>query len=184
MPGSHPAVGNSNLMFLPPFGVGQPGAPVQNGGGGAAGNLAMIPGFRDPMDAARSMMGAHIPSAEYPDGYLGTIQSRREDRMLNGLKARVTQRSYQRGVHKGERIDPQDYFWPPELTPMDGVDRGLEARRLDGVGPFMQLRMSPKGTVRERLTVLGQRLPRGSESLLGGDARKIDAMDRLRPQWS
>lgn len=181
---SHPAVGNSNLQFLPPFGVGQPGAPVQNGGGGSA-PISMTPGFRDPTDAARSMMGAHIPSAEYPDGYLGTIQSRREDRMLNSLKARITERGYQRGVHKGERIDPQDYFWPDELKPTDGIDRGAAALRMMGdVGPFMQQRMTPKGTVRERLTILGERLPRGSESLLGGDSRKIDAMDRLRPVWS
>lgn len=82
--------------------------------------------FRDPVDARRSMMGNRVPSAEYPDGYLGTIVSRRNDRMLNTLKNRLTERSYQRGVHKGERIDQGDYFWPEEFNPQSALQ--YEAR--------------------------------------------------------
>ena len=77
--------------------------------------------FRDPLDARRSMMGNRAPQADYPDGYLGTIVSRRSDRMLNSYKNRLTQRSYQRGVHKGERIDQGDYFWPVEFNPTVGI---------------------------------------------------------------
>jgi hypothetical protein len=74
------------------------------------------------MDFARMGVG-RAPQAEYPDGYLGTIRSRRDDKgngtdtVLDSLKSRQTQRGYQRGVHKGERIDPTQYMWPENLEP-------------------------------------------------------------------
>jgi hypothetical protein len=74
------------------------------------------------MDFLRLGVG-RTPSAEYPDGYLGTIRSRRDDRgngtdtVLDSLKNRQNQRAYQRGVHKGERIDPAQYMWPENLEP-------------------------------------------------------------------
>lgn len=83
--------------------------------------------FKDPLDARRSAISAgRVPYAEYPDGYLGTIRSRREDRLMTSVKGRLTQRSYQRGVHKGERIDQSDYMWPPEFHPEIGLE--YEAR--------------------------------------------------------
>lgn len=91
--------------------------------------------FRDPLDARRSMMGNRMPQAEYPDGYLGTIVSRRNDRMLNSFKNRLTERSYQRGVHKGERIDQGDYFWPDQFNPQTAIRyeaRGLKWTAHDG----------------------------------------------------
>lgn len=101
-------------QYLTPWGGGQSGAPVQGGGGG------MAPFFRDAMDTQRSKWG-QTPDATYPDGYLGTIRSRRDDRLLNSLKNRQNERSYQRGVHKGERQDPSAYYWPPEFGPEDGL---------------------------------------------------------------
>lgn len=92
--------------------------------------------FRDPLDARRAMMGNRAPQAEYPDGYLGTIVSRRSDRMLNTFKNRLTERSYQRGVHKGERIDQGDYFWPEQFNPMIGLRyeaRGIKWTAHEGV---------------------------------------------------
>jgi hypothetical protein len=77
------------------------------------------------MDFARMGVG-RAPQAEYPDGYLGTIRSRRDDKgkpyamsdtVLDSLKNRQNQRAYQRGVHKGERIDPGSYMWPENLEP-------------------------------------------------------------------
>jgi len=91
---------------------------VVGGGGGVP-----EPFFRNLMDARRSMY-RRTPESAYPDGYLGTITSRKGDKMFDALKNRVNQRSYQRGVHKGERIDPADYFWPEEYDPHT---RGLEA---------------------------------------------------------
>lgn len=170
----------SNTQYLAPMGLSQPGSPVQGGGGSA---LAIS--FRDPIDAARSMQGVRAPQAEYPDGYLGTINSRREDRMLNSLKKNLNQRAYQRGVHKGERIDPGDYFWPDEYSNDAGLMRQMAAVADVSTGGrvFMTERAAPHGTLSERLTVLGERMPRGSE-LLELDPRAVSNLDRLRPAWS
>lgn len=126
-------------------------------------------------------MGNRIPSAEYPDGYLGTIQSRREDRLLDNLKSRQNQRAYQRGVHKGERIDPGDYFWPTEFQP----DSGLRAEQRG-------VRQAPLGTIQEHLATQGRMLPRGARSLVaenfsalgGGDTRKMDQLRKQKPGWT
>jgi hypothetical protein len=92
--------------------------PYASGGGGG------IPVARSDIDGRRMAIG-RIPSAEYPDGYLGNVKSRRSnegtDVVLDSLKNRLTQRSYQRGVHKGERVDPSDYMWPSAWNPMRGV---------------------------------------------------------------
>jgi hypothetical protein len=91
---------------------------------------------RSEMDESRMGVGRQ-PSAEYPDGYLGTIRSRRDDRgrpsstsdkVLDSIKNRVGQKSYQRGVHRGERIDPSDYYYPAGLE----ADRGIK-RQMRGV---------------------------------------------------
>lgn len=105
-------VANNNWLYLAPSGVGQPGTVNQGGGGGA-----LLSGYRSIADARRSAATPRIPQAEYPDGFLGNINSRREDRLLGAVQSRLTQRSYQRGVHKGERIDPQDYFWNDQVNP-------------------------------------------------------------------
>lgn len=78
------------------------------------------PYWRDAMDLRRSGWRS-TPEAQYPDGYLGTVHSRREDRLLDGLKARQAQRPYSRGIHKGERRDSRDYFWPDEFNPESGL---------------------------------------------------------------
>jgi hypothetical protein len=80
------------------------------------------PFFRDELDAFRSMW-RRTPEAQYPDGYLGTITARRDDKLLRNLSARATERSYQRGVHKGERIDPGDYIWPEQFNLETGLKR-------------------------------------------------------------
>lgn len=113
--------------------VAQAGATVIASGGGT------VP-FRDSLDAARTPMGQYIPSAQWPDGYLGTIQSRREDRLLDKVKQRLNDRPYQRGVHKGEKIDPSDYFWPDEMNDQSGIL--YESRGLKWTAP---------GTITERL---------------------------------
>jgi hypothetical protein len=96
---------SSNWQYLAD---GQPGSIVRANGG--AGTDALT--FRDPLDARRAAMGARAPSAEYPDGYLGTITDRRQDRLLKGVQKRLNDRSYQRGVHKGDKLDNGDYSWP------------------------------------------------------------------------
>lgn len=105
----------SDWQLLSPNGAPQPGAPVYGGGGND------LSGYRDILDARRSVATARTPNAEYPDGYLGTINTRREDRLLSAVQSRLTQRNYQRGVHKGEKIDPGDYMWPDEFNPTSAL---------------------------------------------------------------
>jgi len=127
----------NNIMSLPPMGMGQPGSPVQQGGGGRTD----LVGYRSILDARRSMGGeARTPSADYPDGYLGTITSRSEDKLLKKVKNRLNQRSYQRGVHKGERIDPSDYAWRDGVDPQAGLENEATGAR-----------WSPRGNPVERL---------------------------------
>jgi hypothetical protein len=100
------------------------------GGGGT-------PVARSELDFLRIGTGRQ-PSAEYPDGYLGTIRTRRDDRgrpgstsenVLDSLKVRVTQRAYQRGVHRGERIDSSDYYYPEGLESSRGIRRQMQAAK-------------------------------------------------------
>jgi hypothetical protein len=123
-----------------------------------------------------------VPQAQYPDGYLGTIRSRRDDRgrassasdvVLDSLKNRLTQRSYQRGVHKGERIDPSDYFWPKAWDPMLGI-----ANEMRGVktAPTVQIMQSV------HLVNDGKA---DSKSIQPGeiDANRLAYNRRLMPSW-
>lgn len=111
------------------------GGATAYGAGGSAGNTVA----RDEIDAQRMGIG-RTPSAEYPDGYLGTIRSRRDDRLLDSLKNRQNERSYQRGVHKGERIDPSDYLWPPGLDPQRGLRNEAMGKK---TVPLMHLAPAP-----------------------------------------
>lgn len=118
MPAPH-----QNIQYL---GAGGMYDTATNYGGGG------VPVARSELDFLRMGVGRE-PSAEYPDGYLGTIRSRRDDRgrstdkVLDSLKTRLGQKSYQRGVHRGERIDPADYYYPSALTPDRGIRRQLRA---------------------------------------------------------
>ena len=181
MPNSLSGSTGNGFQYLPPMGVGQPGSVQQSSGG-----IQQI-NFRDPLDAARSGMAGYVPSAAYPDGYLGTIQSRREDRLLDSLKSQENQRSYQRGVHKGERIDAADYFWPASLQP----DRGLQAQARAVLTPDMTYacqRQRPLGTIGEQMIVSGgQELPttpRGKiQPAPAQDVSNGSGLKKLAPNW-
>jgi hypothetical protein len=114
-----------------------------NNQGGAGTSVA-----RDEMDATRIGVG-RVPSAEYPDGYLGTIRSRRDDRLLDSIKSRVNQKAYQRGVHKGERIEPSMYFWPENLNDMTGIQRQMKAKlvNINGVNVYRTARSAPEVSI-------------------------------------
>lgn len=146
------------------------GGATSYGGGGSAG---AVPVSRDSLDALRMGVG-RIPSAEYPDGYLGTMRTRREDRVLDSLKNRQNQRSYQRGVHKGERIDPSDYFYPEGLDPQRGLRNQAKGLR---TAPLMQLIPHPHlvndGKVDMPNNVPGQI-----------DPRRVMQFKNLKPAWN
>ena len=142
-----------------------------------------VPVARSDLDAIRIGTG-RVPSAEYPDGYLGTIRSRRDDRLLDSIKNRVNQKAYQRGVHKGERIEPSMYFWTPEFNADSGIKRQMKARYDEVAGLFRV----PRSGVETRLTPAPHLVNDGKANMRSDapgelNVRRADAMAYLRPVW-
>ena len=82
--------------------------------------LGPEPYFRNEKDRLITRWG-QSPDTQHPDGYLGTMEgTRRQDKLLSAVH-RQNHRSYSRGVHKGERINPGDYLWPDEFNPETGM---------------------------------------------------------------
>jgi len=176
MPSSH-----QNWQYL--GGNGFVGSYTTTGGGGTP-----VTG-RSEMDFARMGVGK-TPNAEYPDGYLGTIRSRRDDRgngtdtVLDSLKNRQNQRAYQRGVHKGERIDPGQYYWPQGLDP----DRSLLNRPKiidnDGAINMMMPRYAPESVLAPPPSLVND----GKANIKGNDPIEINqprahVLAHLTPKW-
>lgn len=132
MPSS--VAGSNNWQYNPP--IGQQGSVTQYGGGGGL----PIAGFRSILDARLAAATGKTPEAQYPDGYLGSVTDRQQDKLLQTVRNNA--RSYTRGVHKGSRISPTDYFWPDDLTPYTTCEA-----RLNG----SKKRYSAQGNPAERL---------------------------------
>jgi hypothetical protein len=127
-----------------------------------------------------------VPSAEYPDGYLGTIRSRRDDRLLDSIKNRVNQKAYQRGVHKGERIEPSSYFWAPEFGAEDGLKRQMKAKQVSING--VTLYRIPRAAPDIRLTPAPHLVNDGKTNMRAGEPgtinmRRADQLNYLKPVW-
>ena len=141
-------------------------------GGNIVGHGTVMPSALSELDAARLGI-ARTPNAEYPDGYLGTMRSRRDDRLLDATKQRVNQRSYQRGVHKGERIDQSDYYWPLQLQPdraLVNERRGLKTTFVESLVPPPHLPNDGKADV---VATEPGRI----------DQRRAAQLARLMPSW-
>ena len=160
------------------------------GGGGLYGynnqGGAGTPIARDAMDSSRMGVG-RIPSAEYPDGYLGTMRSRRDDRLLDSVKNRVNQKAYQRGVHKGERIEPSMYYWPEQIHPMTGIERQMKAKlvNINGAMVYRSERSAPQ----TQLTPAPHLVNDGKANTVADQPGEINARRQamlayLRPAWS
>ena len=93
--------------------------------------LGPTPAFRDGKDRRLAAFGAS-PDVAHPDGYLGTqgATTRRSDKLLDSVH-RQNHRSYSRGVHKGERINPGDYVFPEEFDLMTGIRNQMRAVRVE-----------------------------------------------------
>jgi hypothetical protein len=169
-------------------------SPSQNwqslGGGGMYGYNNQggqgIPVARDALDSTRMGVG-RVPSAEYPDGYLGTIRSRRDDRLLDSIKNRVNQKSYQRGVHKGERIEPSMYFWPDAVNNQSGIQRQMKAALVNdqGVMIYKAERFAPDA----RLAPAPHLVNDGKANTMANEPIQINArrqamMAYMRPAWN
>lgn len=171
----------------------QNNSPSQNwqsiGGNGLSGYNNQggqgTPIARSDIDATRIGIG-RVPSAEYPDGYLGTIRSRRDDRLLDSVKARVNQKAYQRGVHKGERIDASQYFWSPEFSDQMGIQRQSKAKQqlINGVVVWV----TPKSGQDLRLVPAPHLVNDGKANTVATAATTINvqranALNYLKPAW-
>lgn len=176
MPNSHQNIQNLGAG-------GMYGTNTTYGGGG-------VPVARSELDFLRLGVG-RAPQAEYPDGYLGTIRTRRDDRgrpnstsekVLNSLKVRIGQRSYQRGVHRGERIDASDYYYPEGLENYRGIARQMKASKQGNV--FMTKRYVEDASVAPapHLPNDGKANMR-STSPMSLDKKRVDQMARMRPGW-
>jgi hypothetical protein len=125
-----------------------PGSTTVGGGGTPQRFMGNTQGvqFRSPLDARRAAKG-QLSQAEWPDGYLGNIIDRRQDKILKAVRDRQSGPSYQRGVHKGSRIDPREYLWPDQdMGPYDGLRRRTQTVVSDtGMVTYVQQRQAPKG---------------------------------------
>ena len=141
---------------------------------------------RSDLDAIRIGTG-RVPSAEYPDGYLGTIRSRRDDRILDSVKNRLGQKAYQRGVHKGERIDASSYFWAPEFGAQDGLRRQMKAKQvnINGVWTYQAERFTQdiRLTPAPHLVNDGKANTRADQPGII-NVRRADMLNYLKPVWA
>jgi hypothetical protein len=154
-----------------------------SGGSDAQGGESMpllgpMPSFRGAKDQRLASYGAS-PDVQHPDGYLGTMSSnRRQDKLLSAVH-RQNHRSYSRGVHKGERVNPGDYLWPEEFTPMMGIERQMVSSK----------RFGPVGQAPVTLTNDGKSGPRGLPTNLDRpqqeiiDAQRQSMLKSLVPRW-
>lgn len=132
------------------------------------------PFFHDDLDRMRTQWRS-TPEAQYPDGYLGTINTRRQDRLLDGLKQRTSSKPYNRGIHKGERRDPSDYMWPAEFNLFTGLE--LEAKGMKYAPPGLGLEIG------ERL-VNGGKNPDEWRNPDTQNPDRAEQMRKLAPAWA
>lgn len=113
------------LSYTPPYLQAQPGSEVRAGGGGTP-----VVGARNALDMRRMMQSGRVPDAQYPDGYLGAVSGRHQDKLLQSYGASTRyDRPYDRGVHKGERLDSSDYSWPSWLDLTAGIRNQATGKR-------------------------------------------------------
>jgi len=162
--------------------IGGQGFSGYNNQGGYGG-----PAARGQLDAIRIGSG-RVPQAEYPDGYLGTIRSRRDDRLLDSIKSRVGQKQYQRGVHKGERIEPNAYFWSPEFNAEMGIRRQMRGSRqvaMNGVVTNMVPRFSPQMQLMPAPHLVNDgKANTVADAPAEFDAKRANALAYLKPVWA
>lgn len=147
-----------------------PGMGTQAGFGPApvfrSGKDELLSGFRTAVDAT------------YPDGYLGTMAAnRRQDKIL-GTLSRMNARQYSRGVHKGEKINTSDYFWPEEFGKYTGIQIEAQGKRFAPVG-MEPVRLTNDGKVGPRGIVAPMDEP--SVSQLNPEQRS--RLKGLTPRW-
>lgn len=148
--------------------------------------LGPVPRGHDYLDTLR-MNWRRTPEAQYPDGYLGTVPSRRGDRLMDGLKARTTNRPYTRGIHKGERLDMRDYFWPPEFNLWSGLQAEAAGVKFvsPGIGALLPDERYPTDRrVGPRSVPVGARYQNTGKPPAPTNADRIPVLRSQAPPWS
>lgn len=173
--------GNTGQNFwVSSFPATMPGGTVYGGGGGYGTDSLTA---RDPLDAKRIAAG-FAPGASYPDGYLSTSRTDRQEGKLAIDANRLGPGSYQRGVHKGDKVGNDAYFWDDNMNPDMGLQR--QARSVpvnqEGATVLQSQRFAPTGDVPTHL-VAGGRLqnPGAPESI---DPVRAARMKPMLPPWS
>lgn len=152
----------SNWSYTPP--VGQQGSITVGGGGGLP-----LAGFRSILDARLAAATGKTPEAQYPDGYLGSVIDRREDKLLQTVRNNA--RSYTRGVHKGSKISNLDYFWPDDFTPYSTIEARMKGDKS---------RYSASGNPIERLAHAGKGMSAAEANMLREEANiPVDPQMRI-----
>lgn len=144
---------NTSNWYVPsqPYN-GSPGQATYGGGGGYKTSAVQ---YRSSLDSARAAQGS-VPQAQYPDGYLGSMSfDRRQDKLMQAVQDNLNKKSYQRGVHKGEKISRSDYFWPTDAKPDAGLRRQSRTA-VRGHDTINVQRYAPRGNPVERLAHLGK----------------------------
>lgn len=162
---------------------GQPGSTTSVGaGGGMNGSETKLAGFRNILDAKRAMVG-RTPEAQYPDGYLGSITDRREDKMLQHVRNNA--RSYTRGVHKGSRIEPQDYFWPEDFNPYTGLEMQARGKKWSAQGsPVERLVYGDKWLSQSEEMQIREQMNLPVDPQMAGTDPEVRAnMRKMGPAW-
>lgn len=171
------------------------------GGGGFTQQTSGAVQYRSPLDAQRAAKGS-VPHAEYPDGYLGTIVDRHEDKLLEAVQEKLTERSYQRGVHKGEKIARTDYLWDTNVIDPNGrlqVESRAHRTVREGTSLYRVPRGKPTGNPVERLAHLGKTAGLSSPEQVGlykqygvsaaknpvviQDPGRTERMQKMLPPW-
>jgi hypothetical protein len=142
------------------------GGMTATGGGG---NVSS----RDALDFARQGSPGQTPEAQYPDGYLGAANGRREGKLQRGNGDPNT-KPYSRGVHRGERIDPGDYVWPSDQQP----DRGLQFQAVGMKTPLV----SPSYLMNAPLVAGGADLPQPQTPSIP-DPHRSGQLSGMLPPW-
>jgi hypothetical protein len=100
------------------------------------------------------------------------------------MKVRLGQRGYQRGVHRGERIDPSDYYYPGNLKADRGIKRQMRAQYDGNVYMTKRYVENQKLVPAPHLPNDGKAGPNvRSDSPYAVNQKRVSQLSNMRPSW-
>lgn len=181
MPMQSSVAGMNNTQYMPP--VGQQGSVTQYGGGGGM----PIAGFRNILDARLAAATGKTPEAQYPDGYIGSVIDRRQDKLLQTVRNNA--RAYTRGVHRGSRLPGVEYYWTEDFHPFITLEKRMKGNneRFAAPGnPLERLAHGGKYITNTEAVKLAQELNVGPDAQMKITSPEIREFHRKTniPGWS